>query len=477
MNLEDTIVAVSSPPGSCLRGIVRLSGPDSASIADCFFHPDNHESLSAVIESSERPAAVFGNLHIEHGSLPAMAFLFRSPRSYTGQNIVEIHCVGSPVVLGLMVVGAFESGARLAEPGEFTARAFFAGKLDLSQVHAVAGMIAARSDAQLAAAEQLLHGALSRRAIEARDELADLLSLVEGAMDFADEPIEFISASELAERLSRLYRMLSSTIAAGERAERWGRLPSVVLTGRPNAGKSSLLNRLTGTERSICAPIPGTTRDAVSSPMSLGGLECLLVDIAGHGAPVDALDAQAQRVALDAVEGADLIVEVVDASVVQGAIGMDSIGGDPTTEDCHLPNPAIPRLRVANKVDLLDERGMSALRRCTQAGRGLLPVSALTGDGVDELKEQIKVAIEGRSEDRRDSAIALMAEHRESLERAVDALERAVGLAKIQANRLSDADLIATELRIAADELGTLVGKDQTEDMLGRIFSRFCVGK
>lgn len=477
MNLEDTIVAVSSPPGRSLRGIVRLSGPDSACIAGSFFKPDTYKSLTAAMDSSDRPQSVFGCMQLENGTLPSMALLFRSPRSYTGQNTVEIHTIGSPIVVGLMIARALDAGARRAEPGEFTARGFFAGKLDLSQVHAVAGMIAARSDAQVAAAEQLLHGELSRRATEARDELADLLSLVEGAMDFADEPIEFISASELGERLSRLHQMLSSTVNTGLRAERWGRLPCVVLTGRPNAGKSSILNRLTGTDRSICTPIAGTTRDAVSSPMSLGSLECLVVDIAGLGDPTDELDAEAQRAARIAVDGADLILEVVDVSDHRGTTEMDSLGADSTNEAGPLSNSSNPRLLIANKIDLLDARARLALRGDTRSGPGVIPVSALTGDGIDELKHHIKTAVEGRDEDRRDAAIALMADHRESLERAVDAIERATLFGKIRENSLSDADLIATELRIAADELGTLVGKDQTEDMLGRIFSRFCVGK
>lgn len=461
MNLDDTIVAISSPPGSAARGIVRLSGNDAIRCAT---------SIARVKGDSEVTASIWldANLRLENHEIPAALLIFRAPRSYTGQDMAEIHTFGSPVLLGMIVESLLARGGRRAEPGEFTARAFLAGKLDLSQVHAVAGMIAARSDQQLRAAEKLLHGALSVRAIAAREELADLLSLVEGAMDFADEPIEFITPPDLRDRLARLHAMLSETIDAGHRAERWGTLPRVLLVGPPNVGKSSLFNRLTGMNRAICSPVAGTTRDAISAPLSLGETECLLVDIAGLEERADELGTKAQHMARENLRDADLILEVKDAT-----------DGSLEKATCQFHTFEIPRLVVINKCDLLVDRGSKSLpvHSHADAGGDSIFVSAVTGQNLTWLRDRVAAALTDREVDRRDAAIALMAEHRESLFRAVDAIGRAIEMAGQDAESLAGADLIAAEMRIATDELGMLVGKDQTEDMLGRIFARFCVGK
>lgn len=490
MNPDDTIAAVSSPPGMAERGVVRLSGPDSFRIASTFFEPD------PIKESHAFPAWRSGMLRLDVGRLPCAVYLFRAPASYTGQDIAEIHVIGSPVLLGVIVEACLAAGARRAEAGEFTARAFLAGKLDLSQVHAVAGMIAARSDHQLEAAERLLHGALSQRATQAREELADLISLVEGAMDFADEPIEFITPGELRRRLGAIREMLHSTTQAGARAERWGALPRVLLAGAPNAGKSSLLNRLTGMDRVICSPAAGTTRDVVSAPMRLGEDECLLVDTAGLEDASNNLDALAQRASREALRDADLILHVVDAHVALTGADFskpfDTLSKLHSTKRiAHLARADVPTLIAVNKCDLLDASiHEKLLSEASRSASSILPISAATGRGCDLLKDRMLVALQDRAFDRRDAAIALMAEHRESLDKAVDALDRAIELASEPTlntaahlvagepcSELGNADLVAAELRIAAEELGTLVGRDQTEEMLGRIFARFCVGK
>ncbi len=490
MNPDDTIAAVSSPPGMAERGIVRLSGPDAFRVAATLFESD------PAISSGPFPAWRSGTLRLDIGRLPGAVYLFRAPASYTGQDVAELHVLGSPVLLGVIVESCLSAGARRAAPGEFTARAFLAGKLDLSQVHAVAGMIAARSDHQLEAAERLLHGALSRRATQAREELADLISLVEGAMDFADEPIEFITPGELRRRLQAVRDMLHSTAQAGARAERWSVLPRVLLAGAPNAGKSSLLNRLTGLERVICSPTAGTTRDTVSAPMRLGDDECLLIDTAGLAEASSELDASAQRAAREALRDADLILHVMDAHAALSGEGASNAADTPpkllsASPIAQVKRADVPTLIVANKCDLLDEATHEALLSgASQATSFILPVSAATGRGCDLLKDRMRAALHERTFDRRDAAIALMAEHRESLDRAVDALDRAIGLtaepilnepsrsAAVELRaELCNADLVAVELRVAAEELGTLVGRDQTEEMLGRIFSRFCVGK
>ncbi len=465
MDIEDTIVAISSPPGAAERGIVRLSGPRSIEIAGDLFAAADGRSLKEAIA----PAYVEGRIRPGYGDVPAAVYLFRGPRSYTRQDVVEIHTLGSPGWLGLLLDAALKSGARRAEPGEFTARAFLAGAFDLSQVHGIAGMIAARSDLQLKAAGRLMEGALSRVASSAREELAELLSLVEGALDFADEPIEFITPGELRGRLACVHDRLRATAAAGLRAERWGALPRVVLCGAPNVGKSSLLNRLSGTERAIAAPLPGTTRDVLSAPLVVGELECELLDVAGSETGIDEIGIQAQAGARRAARDADLLLLVVDvARPERFDEGLEAVAGS-----------GIRVIVVGNKVDLVSSAGRAELEG--NLGRiHSFPVcltSSVTGEGCDELRQRIEELLGDRSHDANDAVIALMADHRAALRSAIEAVGRALDLAAHSGESLADADLVASELHLAADALGALVGKDQTEDVLGRIFSRFCVGK
>lgn len=457
MDLDDTIVAVSSPPGASARGIVRLSGPSAFELVGQLFHSsDNtHQPPAAAVRAS-------GKLVLGNCTIPAFACYFPKPRSYTHQDMAELHLLGSPTLLGMIVERLLELSARRAEPGEFTARAFLAGAMDAAQVHGVAGLIGARSDRQLRAAEQLLHGSLSQTANVARESLADLLSLVEGAMDFADEPIEFIKPTELVARLTDVRTQLSATLAASVRTERWARLPTVALIGPPNAGKSSLFNRLTGMDRAICTPIAGTTRDAISAPMSLGESECLLIDTAGFDNAVDSLDAAAQAATSLKQRHADIVILVVDSTTHASFASVQQVS-----------------IRVANKCDLISaaDRAMRVAELSDRLGDTPLLISARTGEGCDFLRERIAELLALSDADTRDAGVALMAEHREALDRATDALDRAIALAENAGHELENADLVAIELHTAADALGVLAGRDDTESLLGRIFARFCVGK
>ncbi len=487
MILDDTIVAISSPPGESVRGIVRLSGADALSIAEGVFSPDDITGLGNLRGSTY----VRGRLNIGSGSLPGAAFVFRVPRSYTRQDIVELHVLGSSAILGLVLESCLMNGARRAEPGEFTARAFLAGAFDFSQIHGIAGMIAARSDHQLRAAERLLHGGLSRLAEQARENLADLLSLVEGALDFADEPIEFITPAELRNRLVDVAHSLQATATAGLRAERWGHLPNVVLVGRPNSGKSSLLNRLTGLDRAISTAIAGTTRDVLSAPLSLDSLECLLVDVAGIDESADGpdaiaphLDALARQAAREAIKSADMLLLVVDCTTLLNETGLLC------REYLALPggnDPDIPTLIVVNKSDLLSADKMASvlasMATATATGTAeatdmtIVVTSVTDGTGCQALKRKIESALVGRTVAIHDSAIALMAEHREALKRAIEAIHLAIDLSANCGDNLEQGDLVAAELRTAATALATLTGQEDTEALLGRIFSKFCVGK
>jgi tRNA modification GTPase len=476
MNPDDTIVAISSAAGAAARGIVRLSGPEAIRMADRVFVARPPERILSMVNESR---AVWGDVCV--GSMwrvPGFALVFVAPRSYTRQDVVELHLIGAPAVLGMVVEGCLAAGARRAEPGEFTLRAFLNGAMDLSQAYGVAGMIAARSDEQLRAAERLLHGELSRVAADARESLDDLLSLVEGAMDFADEPIEFIKPAELRLRLDELRAGLAETAAAGARAERWERLPRVVLTGRPNAGKSSLLNRLTGLDRAICSAMAGTTRDVLSAPLQLGEQECLLVDAAGIGEAAGELDQRAQRAARAAMASADVVLVVIDGSRA-------GEWDDACKRYGRISPPERLRSRellVGNKCDLIASapNGGRVPAEAEMVGTGDdvgVLVSARTGEGLEQLKAAILMKLAGRSNSVGDSSVALMAEHHAALGEAAKAIDRAIELAGDQDELLCDSELIAAELRSAADSLAAIAGREPTEAMLGRIFSRFCVGK
>ena len=265
--LDDTIVAVSTPQGRGQRGIVRLSGPRSLAVATKMFRPDNEGGLpEAGVNVRISGRAALGD---DDFVLPAELFLFYAPRSYTRENVVEFHTVGAPAVLALVVDRAVALGARLADPGEFTARAFFHGAMDLTQVEGVAALIQARSDLQLRAAHEWLDGHLAADVRHIRDELADLLSRVEAEIDFADEPTQFVQADELRRGLDGMVGRLTELLRDSGTCERVNYLPRVMLIGVPNAGKSTLMNRLSGVNRAVCSPVAGTTRDFLSAVVEL----------------------------------------------------------------------------------------------------------------------------------------------------------------------------------------------------------------
>lgn len=518
MHLHDTIVAISSPPGPAARGFVRLSGPDAHRLAAAVF-----PALAHAGEHGPMPTVIEGQVHLAAGALPASAWLFAAPKSYTRQDMVELHLLGAPGVLGLVVESLIAAGARRAEAGEFTARAFLNGALDLAQVHGVAALISAQSEGQRRAAAQLLGGSLSKTAHAAREELADLLSLVEGALDFADEPIEFITPTDLCRRLNSVAASLQDTLDSSLQTERWSRAPRVLLAGRPNAGKSSLLNRLSGMDRAIATPTAGTTRDALTAPLRLDDVSCVLVDTAGvtepSAEPVGGLSTgQNVKIKLAANDAADFMSRLADQATRTAVLEADLViwmidataPASAWAVQFELLRNLWPRFPTGvivalNKTDIAgaDElRDWS--RRMGDAGLDEPAlISAATGAGCDDLQRRLARSLKTCVELDHESPIALAGEHHDALIRSVQALERAMKLAGASApprhaapfgNRyhnetavgdechnaspsLADADLVALELHAAADALGVLVGKDVPDDLLGRVFARFCVGK
>lgn len=436
MFIDDTIVAVSSGTGRAVRMIVRLSGPNAFLIA-----ANLGVELTAHTSSATRCLIRFADL-----SCPAWIYKFNAPRSYTGQDLIELHIPGNPRLARMLVDWLVAHEARLAEAGEFTARAYFNGKLDLAQAEGVAAAISAQNELELGAARQLMAGELARRLRPAMDELAQTLALVEAGIDFSDERIQFVSSEEAASGIDAILGQLRSLIADSARFEKLTHEPTIVLAGRPNAGKSTLANALAGRNRSVVSPVAGTTRDALSVEIVLRRGVVRLIDIAGlEGVSTssETIEAQMQEIAKRAIEQADVLVLVREST-------------DDRAE-ATLPRPA--DLRVLSKADLLKK---------VPAGLDSLCVSVVTGMGMDHLREALDRAAFGR--DSSGGALALTSRHLNCLDEAMSALTRAREVR-------DSAELLAAELRGTLDALGQILGAVSPDDILGRIFSKFCIGK
>ncbi len=473
LDIEATIAAVSTPPGSpeapAMRSVVRISGPDCLGIASSVFLADSGADLS----QSSGFRAVAGTVSCDEGlRFPAVAWCFRGPRSYTGQDVVELHLPGSAPLAGRVVERLLAAGGRAAGPGEFTLRAVLSGRIDLTGAEAVAELIAARSDGQLRAAMQLADGALARRVASINDALLDVLAEVEAGLDFADEPIRFITADRVDETIRSVQTSVRELRRQSGAFEALEHRPAVALVGRPNAGKSTLLNRLSGLERALCSPLAGTTRDVLAAPLTLPGGEALLLDGAGLG-PVptcrdpeaDALNQAAEAAMLRAARSAELLLFVLDAT------------GEPAGQLALLRRPELagrPVVIVRNKIDLL---GQSERPGPPDA----IDASGATGQGIAAVQAAVNARLfsdEGGPADRPGEALMLNARHRAALSEAEAALTLAGELLAGADGALDAcADLLAGHLHEAIGRLGQISGQVVTEDLLSRIFSRFCIGK
>jgi tRNA modification GTPase len=443
----DTIAAVATPGGRGGIGIVRVSGPDSARIAKelCGGLPPPRTARYGAFRSAD------GTL-LDRG----LILHFPAPASYTGEDVVELHGHGGRAVMDLLLGRVLELGARHAAPGEFTERAFLNGKLDLVQAEAVADLIDSASAESARSAARSLEGRFSARIHELRDRLVDARAFIEAALDFPDEAAEFPAASAAEQRLAEWLE--ASAILLGQarsgRALRQGL--RIVILGPPNAGKSSLLNRLLGSDRAIVDAAPGTTRDTVEESLVVGGIAMHAVDTAGLRDTADAVEAEGVRRALAAAAGADLLLVVME---------------DERAER-ELPRlrPQLPagcrRIIVRNKIDL----GGTRACRVEAAGEATISLSAKTGDGLDLLLTELRAESGAAAGE---DAILARDRHIVALEQANAAVGR--GLEALRSGR--GAEVIAEELRGAQQELGRITGEFGADELLGEIFSRFCIGK
>ena len=447
MNSADTIAAISSAVGAAARMIVRVSGPDALRLAADLCRSSPDDFASAV--------AVRARLHFAGLAVPATLYVFRGPRSYTGNDTVEFHVPGNPLLARLLLDHLRREGARPAEPGEFTARAFFNGRLDLAEAEGVAATIAAGNEQELSAARQLMAGELARRLRPVMDGVAETLALVEAGIDFSDEEgVSFLTPAQLGARLDAADAALDHLLRDSTRFERLAHEPTVVLVGRPNAGKSTLLNALAGAPRAVTSPTAGTTRDALSAEVALPRGFVRLVDVAGlddTDAPLlGAIDRQMRERALGAVASADLMLLVRDVT--------DSATPPPLDRQ--------PDLTVLSKTDLLSNNAVP------DATGSTVPVSAATGSNLDRLRDRLDRLAFGSQAPTVGAALALNARHVDAVNEARSALARATGLRDD-----ASPEVLALELREALDALGRVLGAVSPDDVLGRIFSTFCIGK
>jgi tRNA modification GTPase len=451
--LDDTIVAIATPPGRGGLGVVRLSGPEATSIAAPMLRLKHDlEPGRAIVGEFIEPDPPGRRID------EVVVTYFQRPRSYTADDVVEISGHGSPVVLRHIVEIALSGGARLAEPGEFTMRAFLNGRIDLAQAEAVRDLIDSQTLYQAQIAAQQLGGALSRSLQPAKKRLVELIALLEAGIDFADDDVPVLPVSTMHAHLAEIRAPLDNL--AGSFA--YGKIVheglTLALVGRPNVGKSSLFNRLVERERAIVTATPGTTRDLVTEAVALAGIPLRLVDTAGIRDSKDEAETMGIQKSREALADADIVLVILDASQPM------------TDEDSELIAQAGQRkaIVVENKADLA-----GAQPRVEKVSSPVVRTSALTGDGVPALREEILRQIHGTGGPQTETAFLTNLRHQRLVEQSLQAL----GAAATAVDGRVPHEMILLDLYAALRALDEITGATTTDDILNLIFGTFCIGK
>jgi tRNA modification GTPase len=455
LSKNETIVAIATPPGRGGIGIVRLSGPEAVAIAEPMLR------LRNPLTHTQARFADLLDLDTQEKLDEAVVTFFAEPHSYTGEDVVEIAAHGSPVILETMVRQALEGGARLAAPGEFTQRAFLGGRIDLTQAEAVHDLIEAQTLYQARVAAQQLHGALSRRIKPIKEGLVALIAVLEAGIDFAEDDIDVLPNAEIIKRIEELRASLQPIAGSFARGRVVHAGLMLAIVGRPNAGKSSLFNRLVERERAIVTAAPGTTRDLVTERVSLGGIPVELVDTAGMREASDEAEQIGIRKSREALTDADVVLMVLDATA------------PPEQEEMELLATLTQRraLVVVNKSDLAHP---SASVQAALDGLGLAVVhtSALRGEGVGELKQKMLAVVGQSTADTETGMLTSLRQYE-----AVTATLEGLAAADSAATQNIPHEMVLLDLYGALRHLDSLTGETTSDDILNLIFSTFCIGK
>lgn len=448
---NETIVAISTPPGRGGIGIVRLSGPRALAISN---------SLLTLRNPLEHAQARFAEIHDPETQSKldeAIVTYFAGPNSYTGEDLVEIAAHGSPVVLELLVRSALQRGARLARPGEFTERAFLSGRIDLTQAEAVRDLIESQTLYQARVAAGQMGGALSRRIQPAKQELVELIAVLEAGIDFAEDDVDVTPNADILLHL----RSISSALEELERSFERGRVVhsglTLAIVGRPNAGKSSLFNRLVERERAIVTAMPGTTRDLVTETVSLGGIPLQLIDTAGLREAANEAELIGIQKSREALADADVVLVVLEAGVPPR--------GDESELIARLEGRRA--LVARNKADL----GL-ATETLPELSLPIVETSAITGQGIEQLREELLKTV-SNSAGEAESGMLTSIRHHEAVTAALEALQKAVEAVGQKVPH----EMLLLDLYAALRQLDGLTGETTADDILNRIFSTFCIGK
>lgn len=473
--MQEPIVAIATPTGAGAIGIVRLSGASCISLVDNYFRfAKAHGGAARTLVQSEARKAWFGVLNDEAGLAidEVVVTVYRAPASYTGEDAVEISCHGSPYILSRVVQLCMDAGVRMAAPGEFSQRAFLNGKLDLSQAEAVADLIASQSAAAHRIALHQLRGGVSNEIKALRQQLIDFASLIELELDFGEEDVEFADRDQLhalVDKIRGRIAQLTTSFRLGN-AIKLG--ITTVIAGRPNAGKSTLLNALLNEERAIVSPIPGTTRDTIEETLNIGGVTFRLVDTAGIREASDTIEAIGVARAIERVRTSQLLVYVFDVIETDPATLAADLDG--------LYREDLQLVVVANKMDLNPYTKFEQYFGDDYAGKwtvdkeDFIPMVAKERANLGYLQDRLLAAATGGTAGLDQQQVVLSnARHYDALRRADEALLRVLdGLDGGISN-----DFVAMDIRQSLRELGEITGEITTDDLLGNIFSNFCIGK
>ena len=481
--LDDTICAIATPMGEGGIGVVRISGPDAIALSSRVVRLRSRITLQNIRSHALHVADILMSLDCKMEKKSewkeslldeGMVVCMRAPRSYTGEDVVEFHCHGGPLILHTLCEELVKKGARLAEPGEFTKRAFLNGRIDLTRAEAVLDTIHATTSRSLQVAQEQLRGNLFQATERMRTELIRLVGHLEAGMDFVEEDIHFIDKKELQTSISALLRDTVHLLNSFEegRMLREGIVTAII--GRPNVGKSSLLNALLQTDRAIVSTVPGTTRDVLEEVLNIEGIPLVLVDTAGvRDNTQDFLEEEGIRRTREAINRASLLLIIVDGSDLLTQADVDFI------KEYHDKK----RLVILNKSDLpcqvegetIDEilKSSSPTGERRKSDDSWVRLSAKTGDGMDRLRKAIPSLVLESGYEPSDSVLVTRLRHKSTLQRAEEALTRAMDALE---QGLSG-ECIALDLRIALESFGELTGTVTTDDILDQIFKEFCVGK